>query len=187
MVTENNLVAKDGGTAAKATDKTVELEFDTMIFAIGDTADPNVGLPFSKDSYVTNPDSAAGEHAAYEVFDPATGKTLTGTYVVGWARKASEGLVGVARFDAEKGAEHVLRYLEATGDRVTPSPDEIARVFARRGLRVADKTELAFLGRAEAAEAKARGLASFKYSEDEKMLAVIEEEKNKGAAVPADD
>jgi len=187
VMTENILVPKGDGTAAKATDKTTDLEVDTMIFAIGDTADPQVGLPFSKDSYVTNPDSSAGEGTAYEVFDPAAGKVLQGTYVVGWARKASEGLVGVARFDAEKGADHVLRYLEGAADRVTPSAEEMARMFAKRNLRVVDKADLAFLGRAEAEQAKARGLASFKFAENQKMLAVIEEEKTKGAAIPADD
>jgi ferredoxin--NADP+ reductase len=187
VVTENLLVAKGDGTAAKATDQTVTLDFDTMIFAIGDTADPNVGLPFSKDSYVTNPDASAGEHTAYEVFDPAAGKVVEGTYVVGWSRKASDGLVGVARFDAEKGAEFVLKYLENAPERATPSPEELARMFAKRGLRVVDKSDIGYLGRAEAAEAQARGRVSFKYSEDEKMLAAIEEEKTKGAAVPASD
>jgi len=187
VLTENLLVAKDGGTAAKATDQTTTLDFDTMIFAIGDTADPNVGLPFAKDSYITNPDSAAGERAAYEVFDPTSGKVLEGNYVVGWARKASEGLVGVARFDAEKGATFVLEYLERAADRTTATPEEIARRLAGRGLEIVDKSDLSFLGRAEAAQAQARGLQSFKFAEDKVMLAAITEEKSKSAPVLADD
>ncbi len=39
-VTENILVDRDGDVAAKATDKTAEVEVDTMVFAIGDVADP---------------------------------------------------------------------------------------------------------------------------------------------------
>jgi ferredoxin--NADP+ reductase len=187
VLTENQLVAKDGGTAAKATDKTAELDFDTMIFAIGDVADPGVGLPYAKDAYVTNPDSAAGERTAYEVFDPASGKVLEGNFVVGWARKASEGLVGVARFDAEKGATHVLQYLERASERATAPVEQIAKRAARAGRKIVDKGDLEFLGRAEAAQAQDRGLPSFKFAEDEAMLAAIAEEKAKGAPVPADD
>ncbi|MBI1750554.1 MAG: FAD-dependent oxidoreductase [Acidobacteria bacterium] len=187
VVTENLLVARDGGTAAKATDQTDTLDFDTMIFAIGDTADPNVGLPFAKDSYVTNPDTTTGEHAAYEVFDSATGKVMTGTFVVGWARKASEGLVGVARFDAEKGATHILQYLEGAADRQTATPTEIAKRIERGGRQLVDKAGLECLGRAEAAQAQALGLPSFKFAEDAKMLAAIAEEKRANTPVPADD
>ena len=45
------------------------------------------------------------------VFDPERGEPLWGTFVIGWARKASDGLVGKARADAELGAEEILMYL----------------------------------------------------------------------------
>ena len=181
-VTENLLVARDGGTAAKATDKITDLEFDTMIFAIGDVADPTIGLPYGKDGYVTNPDAADPERAAYEVFDPQSGKVLEGTYVVGWARKASEGLVGKARFDAEQGVTHVLKYLEAVGEKAAAAPEEIQAELARRSLQLVSKQELSYLARAEEKQAQARGLESFKFSEDAVMLAAIEEEKSKAAS-----
>ncbi|MCL5286873.1 MAG: FAD-dependent oxidoreductase [Acidobacteria bacterium] len=185
VVTENILVPKGETTAAKATDQTTTLDFDTMIFAIGDAADPKVGLPFSKDSYITNPDVATNEYAAYEVFDPAAGKVVPGTFVVGWARKASEGLVGVARFDAEKGAGHVLEYLERVSEPKTATPAEIARRIERTGRQLVDKAGIDLLGRVEAAEAQKRGLPSFKFADDEKMLAAIAQERT--APVSADD
>ncbi len=183
-ITENNLVTRNGGTAAKPTDQTTELDFDTMIFAIGDVADPNVGLPYAQDGYVTNPNPDAGESAAYEVFDPASGKVVEGVFVVGWARKASEGLVGVARFDAEKGATHVLQYLERASERVTPDPEEIAGRLAGRGLALVSKPDLEYLALAEGAQARALGVSTTKFAEDSVMLAAIEEETRKGA-VPA--
>src|SRR5258708_39404369 len=54
-VTENILVDRDGDVAAKATDKTAEVEVDTMVFDIGDLADPALRLPSHQDAYVTNP------------------------------------------------------------------------------------------------------------------------------------
>jgi ferredoxin--NADP+ reductase len=183
-ITENVLVQKDGQIAAKATDQTSTIEVDTMIFAIGDTADPKVGLPFANNGYITNPDPTRPESAPYEVFDPATGKVLEGTFVVGWARKASEGLVGVAKHDAELGASQVIRYLEGVPEKKTADPREIVRAVERKGLPIVVKEDLAFLSMAEQKQAAARGLPSFKFADDASMLAAIEEEKSK-SSLPA--
>ncbi|HET6841333.1 MAG TPA: FAD-dependent oxidoreductase [Candidatus Angelobacter sp.] len=182
-VTENVLVERDGRIGCKATDLTADLEVDTMIFAIGDTADPGVGLPWHNDTYVTNPHAADAAHASYEIFDPQASQVVEGTYAVGWARKASEGLVGIARHDGEVGAGEVLKYLETAPERSSISPQELLARLERRGVRVVGKSDVDLLARAEELEAKARGLAWFKFSQDEKMLAAIEKQKGQGAAV----
>jgi ferredoxin--NADP+ reductase len=177
-VVENLLVPRNGGTAAKATDKTTELDVDTMIFAIGDVADPSVGLPYSSGAYVTNPDTGDPKRAAYEVFDPQSGKVVPATYVVGWARKASEGLVGIARHDGEVGAEVVLRYLEGAPSQAAAAPEEILGRLRGRGLQPVSKEDLALLARAEEKQARERGLSYFKFDDDRTMLEQIEEEKS---------
>jgi ferredoxin--NADP+ reductase len=177
-VVENLLVRKGDTTAAKATDQTVDLDFDTLIYAIGDIVDPTLGLPHdNKGSYLTNPDASDPGRAAYEVFDAQAGKALEGHYVVGWARRASDGLVGKARFDAEQGCDHILKYLESAAKRSTATIPEILQTLARRGLRVINKDEIRLLARAEEAEAKAHNLPAFKFSTNEQMLAAIEKEK----------
>jgi ferredoxin/flavodoxin---NADP+ reductase len=178
-VTENILVERDGDVAAKATDKTSDLDVDTMIFAIGDLADPAVGLPYSSGSYVTNSDPVDPKRAAYEVFDPQGGTAMQGTYVVGWARKASEGLVGIARHDAEQGAVHVLKYLESAPETNAASPEQILRNLEKRNLSLVTKPDLEFLTRAEERQAQERGVPWFKFSHDEDMLNAIEEQKVK--------
>lgn len=178
-VTENDLVLKGDTTAARATDQTAELEFDTLIYAIGDIVDPALGLPCDKKGYyITNPDESSHEGAAYEVFDPQTGKVLAGEFVVGWARKASDGLVGKARFDAEQGCDHILKYLETAPSRIAPSLEDITRGFSRRGTRAVDKGEIKLLARTEEAEAKAHNLPAIKFPTNEQMLAAIEKEKS---------
>ena len=176
-VDENTLVAREGGTSAKPTGKTSEVEADTMIMAIGDVADASFGLPFAKGEYITNPDGADAQRAAYEVFDPESGRAQEGTYVVGWARKASEGLVGVARYDAEQGATHILKYLENSPEKTAPPPSEVLRWLERKGLQVVTKEDLSHLGRAEEREAQQRSLPSFKYGSNSAMLGAIENEK----------
>ena len=176
-IVENVLVADGDGTRAKATDREVSLDVDTLIFAIGDLADPALGLPYNKNSYVTNSDPSDPDRAAYEVFDPASGRVLEGMFVVGWARKASEGLVGKARFDAEHGVDFVLKYLERAEKAPTPTTAELLREMRRSGIEAVTKDDVTRLSQVEAQQAAALGLPEFKFSTNEEMLRAI------GAAV----
>jgi ferredoxin/flavodoxin---NADP+ reductase len=177
IVTENNLVKKGEGTAAKATDQTAELDLDTMIFAIGDVHDPNLGLPMGPEGYSTKP-KEGDERSLYQVADPVTGAEMDGHFVVGWARRASDGLVGIARHDAEVGATHVLQYLEGKQDKRGAAVETIENTLRARGIQLVNKAELALLGKAEEKEAQGRNLAYFKYSDDTSMLRAITREKN---------
>jgi len=184
-VTENLLVAKGEGTAAKATDQTADLDVDTMIFAIGDVQDPTLGLPYGRDGYVTQPDPADPKAPAFGVFDPEKNQPLAGVYVVGWARRASDGLVGIARHDGEVGAEKVLQYLQNAPDGAPVSAEAIQRRLEAKGVRVVTKEDINLLGKVEEREAQKRGVTWFKYSDDESMLNAIEKEKA-NACVSAD-
>src|SRR5205807_7814891 len=93
------------------------------------------------------------------------------------ARKASEGLVGIARHDAEVGAVHVLKYLESAPEKVVASPREIVgRLGHNNHVRLVTKSDLDLLGRAEEREAQQRGLPWFKFADDTVMLQAIERE-----------
>ncbi|HEX5432852.1 MAG TPA: hypothetical protein VFY05_01335, partial [Candidatus Angelobacter sp.] len=169
----------------KATDKTADIEVDTMIFAIGDVADPALGLPYNRDAYVTNPNVGEDPKGspAYEIFDPATGKPMAGMYAVGWARKASDGLVGIARHDGEVGAAHVLKYLEGAAEGKALSADQIRRELQGRNIRAVDKADIECLTRVEEKMAKEHGRTWFKFDRDEDMLDAIEAEKAKAVSV----
>ena len=105
---------------------------------------------------------------------------------MGWARKASEGLVGIARHDAEVGAVHVLKFLESAPEKDSASPAEIKRSIESKGVRVVDKADLEHLAKAEEEQARAKGIAWFKFSDDESMLASIDEHQERsGGAVAA--
>jgi ferredoxin--NADP+ reductase len=179
---ENELVNRNGNLAAKATGQTTELDVDTMIFAIGDSHDAALGLPYGKDGYVTNPE-LADPKAGYEVYDPACGRRCEGIFVVGWARKPSEGLVGIARHDGEVGAAHVAQYLSGIQAPSSASANDIAQALSAKGVQFVSKSDLSSLGKAEEREAQARGVSYFKFYDDGDMLAAIEREKS-GSAVP---
>jgi ferredoxin--NADP+ reductase len=103
-------------------------------------------------------------------------------YAVGWARKASDGLVGIARHDAEVGAVHVLKFLE-TARESQINATQIQDYLERKGLRIVTKADLECLARAEEQEAQRRGVSWFKFAEDETMLTAIAAEKAKAVTV----
>ncbi len=186
VVTENNLVLRsDGSTAAKATDRTAVLDVDTLIFAIGDKHDPTFGLPMGPEGYATKPAPPSSAEPEYEAWDPSTDCSLGGIYVVGWARRASTGLVGIARHDGEKGAERVLEYLQNLPDQNALSAEKILAVLQAKGVNPVTKADIEILGRIEEQQARARDLTSFKYSDDETMLEEIQKEREALSGVPA--
>ena len=167
----------DGSTQAKATDRTAALDVDTLIFAIGDKHDPAVGLPMGPDGYATKPGPESLKEPAYEAWDPAVNELLHGIFVVGWARLASTGLVGIARHDGEEGAKKVLEYLQDKPDSSELSAEDLVAALQAKGATPVTKQDLEILGRVEEQEARQRNLSSFKYSDDDTMLQAIQSER----------
>jgi len=182
-IADNLLLNRDGNLSAKATGTTTYLDVDTLIFAIGDMHDSSLGLPFGPQGYVTNPDSD-NSRAGYEVFDPAGGRVLNGVFVTGWARKPSEGLVGIARHDGEVGAAHVLEYLQGLPAQALDSAAsaiEIAQSLEGEGIQVVPKSDLEWLAKAEERECRLRGNPYYRFPDDAAMLAAIERAKSSPA------
>lgn len=178
VVTENNLALRsDGSTQAKATDRTAALDVDTLIFAIGDKHDPTVGLPMGPDGYATKPHPESLKEPGYEAWDPAANELLHGIFVVGWARLASTGLVGIARHDGEEGAKKVLEYLQHQPNTSALSEEKLLAALQAKGATPVTKRDLEILGRIEEQQARERNLTSFKYSDDDTMLQAIQSER----------
>lgn len=180
-LTENELVLRDGSVSAKATTRSAEIDVDTLIFAIGDKHDPALGLPYSGGGYVTNAEESRPA-AKYEVFDHVEGCVCGGDFVVGWARKPSEGLVGIARHDAEVGASHIIEYLQKAPAQLPLSVEELERVLREKGIVFVPKSDLRWLTAAEQQEAQRRGLAYYVFPDDASMLGAIERAKSSSAA-----
>jgi len=91
-----------------------EIPCDSVVFAVGDSIEASLGLPCKNGHVTTNPRKSEGnpEDMQYQVFDESSHAVWDGVFVTGWARKASEGLVGIAKRDGERCADVVGRYLE---------------------------------------------------------------------------
>jgi ferredoxin--NADP+ reductase len=176
---ENKLEPKGEDTAAVGLKQFYEFPCDSVVFAVGDKVDDTVGLPYKGGTFLTNPNKTGNDpdDALFQAYDETSGKILEGLFLAGWARKASEGLVGVAKRDGDWCAEVVTRYLEtkAAGSPVSAVLDKLQARLKERKSRPVDITGLRALQAAEKAHKDMTDcIGEFKYVTNQEMLSLIE-------------
>ena len=176
---DNKLDPKGEDTVAVGLKQYYEFPCDSVVFAVGDKVDETVGLPYKGGMFVTNPNKTGNDpdDALFQAYDEAAGKVVEGVFLAGWARKASEGLVGVAKRDGDWCAEVVERYLEAKtpGNNATAVLEKLRGVLDNRKSRPVDIKGLRVL---EAVERSHQGesdcIGEFKYASNQDMIGFIE-------------
>ncbi len=177
---DNRLDPKGEDTVAVGLKQLYEFPCDAVVFAVGDKVDETVGLPYKNGMFVTNPNKTGNDpdDALFQAYDESIGKVMDGVFLAGWARKASEGLVGVAKRDGDWCAEVVERYLATKhgGGDIKTVLDHIHVLLKKRqsrpvdvnGLRVLDVAERSSAGRADC-------IGEFKFVANQDMLKHIEQ------------
>lgn len=172
-VEDNVLVMKDSDLKARGTGHKRKLDVDTVIFAIGDKVDASIGLPTDSTEFIKNPSPRFPiSGTSYEAFDPQTNAPIPDLFVGGWARKASDGLVGIARKDGTNASKAVWQYLQ-TMPPASVDLEAVAEKVRSTGRQMITKEEVQKLEAVETAEAQKRGLEEFKFATNEEMLAAI--------------
>ncbi len=177
MVFERNCLVRDGEViSARGTGELQTVPVDTVIFSIGSRVDEGFGLPVAHGTYVTNPEPRFPvDGISYEVYNPELCAQCEDIFVSGWARLASEGVVGLARKDAERGARAVIQYLQTLKSSADVDIEAvISRIGSTKG-KVVNFEGLQKLWDAEARIAADLGLEEYKFDSNEAMLRVIEE------------
>jgi len=173
-VEETYLEDHDGYLKAIGTGNTQVIECDSVVFCIGDKVDEDFGLPIEWNEFIKNPEPRYPvEDTSYEAFDPAGNRDLSKVFVAGWSRKASDGLVGVARKDGTNGANSVLQFLGDQGEAASTDTQALRDKIAGLDKKVVDNDDIPKLFAAEAEVAEEKGVEEFKYDTNEEMLAAI--------------
>ena len=169
---ENTLVMEEGAAAAKTLGTRRVLPSDSIVFAIGDRVDDTFGLPVKGSEYLKSSEPRYPiESTSYEVLDPATRASLPGVFVAGWSRKASSGLVGVARKDGTNGAKAVLQYLQDCQSPLADLPlERVSAAIKTIQKPVVTQVNLARLEAVELQRANRLGIEEFKFSSNEEMF-----------------
>ena len=179
---DNKLEPKGTDTAAVGLKLYYEFPCDSVVFAVGDRVDETVGLPYKSGMFVTNPNKTGNDpdDALFQAYDETTGTILDGVFLAGWARKASEGLVGIAKRDGDWCAEVVSRYLAAKSERNHSKVvlDKLKTILTNRKSHSVDVKSLRALEAAEKAHASATDcIGEFKYASNQDMIGLIERGK----------
>ncbi|HEX7555677.1 MAG TPA: FAD-dependent oxidoreductase [Leptolinea sp.] len=174
VLEENTLDLQDSTVVSHGLGIFNSLDVDTIIFAIGDRVDRNIGLPVIANEFVKAPEPRFPVHdESYEIFDPQTGKIAENLFVAGWARKASSGLVGLARRDGVNGAQTIGDYLKTRRSASPVSYEKLNTLLGTLNHPVVQKEDLLKLEEIERLEAAALKLDDFKFNSNEEMLAVL--------------
>lgn len=174
-VEENTLeIGADGEVRARGTGVRRTIDVDTVIFAIGDQVDGQIGLPVLKGEFAKNPMPRFPiDGTSYEAFDPATGTVIEDVFLAGWARKPSTGLVGMARKDGVSAARAVLQYLENLPPSTqSPSQNILDKIY-QHSKPVVTKIDLRHLETIENERARNLGLDTYKFPSNQQMLAAL--------------
>ena len=165
-VEDNILVDKGEQIGAKGTGVKRTIDVDTVIFAIGDMIDESLGLQTSHNEFIQQ------REPRFPIDGVSFETPVDGVFIGGWARKASNGLVGYARRDGTNAAKAIEAYLQ-TRQPGGVDAETIDAKIKSLNKPVINKEDIKRLEAAEAEEAKRRGLDFFKCSTNEEMLQIM--------------
>jgi ferredoxin--NADP+ reductase len=165
-VEDNILVDRNGQIGAKGTGTKRTIDVDTVVFAIGDTIDDSLGLQTSKNEFLQQ------REPRFPIDGVSFETPEERVFIGGWARKASNGLVGYARRDGTNAAKAVWEFLQTVQPKGTDADAVDAKIKAL-DKPVIGKEDIKRLEVVEAEEAKKRGLEFFKCSTNEEMLQIM--------------
>ncbi len=178
---DNKLDPKGEDTVAVGLKQYYEFPCDAVVFAVGDKVDETVGLPYKSGLFVTNPNKTGNDpdDALFQAYDETTGKILDGVFLAGWARKASEGLVGIAKRDGDWCAEVVNKYLstKTSGSHsdIKVVLDKLASILAAHKSHPVDLEGLRTLEASEKSHwSEKECIGEFKYTNNQEMIELIE-------------
>ena len=173
-VEETYLEEDDGYMKCVGTGNTYVLDCDSVVFCIGDKVHESFGLPTEWGEFAKHPEPRYPvDDLSYEAHDPEGERDLSKIFLAGWARKASEGLVGAARKDGTSGATALMQYLAGVGPAEAIDTQPLKARLAALDKRVVVNDDIPKLFAEEAKIAEERGIDEFKYDTNEEMLAAI--------------
>ena len=170
---KNLLVQEDDYLAAKGLGEFETFEADTVMFSIGNRVDGKFGIPVKKHAYCKSPNPRFPiKGISYEICTE-TGEPIDKVFVVGWARQASVGLVGLARKDSVQGSKAVLQYLKTLPSFTGTTLEEIDHRISQIKKPIVRKPDLFKLNQIEVEKSKEFGVEEYKFRSNQEMLKAI--------------
>lgn len=173
-IEENTLEMENGETKARGLGIKHQIPVDNVILAIGNLVDDQFGLPSRGNGYVMHPEPRYPiDNTSYEAYDSQNGQLIKDIFIAGWARRASTGLVGIARKDGVNGAKAIIQYLQNMPPTSMQSIEKIQSRLAQLNKPIITKSDILYLEELERKEAQRLNLDEYKWATNTEMLRVI--------------
>jgi ferredoxin--NADP+ reductase len=170
------LVKEGDRVRPKGTGEMEIFPVDTVVFSIGSQVDAGFGLPVAHGNFITTTDPRFPvDGISYGVYNEDLCSTCEDVFVSGWARVAGEGVVGLARKDAERGARAVMKYLHTVEPDSHLNMDKVLENLSLNEKPFVTFKALQKLWIAEEKIAAQKGLPEFKVDSQEEMLRIIKD------------
>ncbi|MEC7986626.1 MAG: FAD-dependent oxidoreductase [Myxococcota bacterium] len=161
----NALLEKGSRMSAIATDEKHSEPIDLVFKAIGYRGIPIPSVPFDHSKgIIPNVDG--------RVVESLTGRHLLGNYVVGWAKRGPNGLLGTNRPDAEATVTLLLADIETLLQH--SKKDDILPEIREKGLRCVSKDDWNRIDQEELRRGKSKGKIREKFTDTQALLAFLE-------------
>ncbi len=172
---EHNQLVKKGDLILPVGTGLIErVPVDTVVFSIGSRVDAGFGLPVAHGNFITTSRPRFPvDGISYEILNRDLCSSCDDIFVSGWARVAGEGVVGLARKDAERGARAVLSNLETLEPRGCINMGQVMNKFSTINKPIVGLADLKILWAAEEKKAAEEGLPAFKFDTQDEMLKII--------------
>jgi ferredoxin--NADP+ reductase len=175
-IEDNTLEMKNGETKAKGLGIKHQIPIDNVILAIGNLVDDQFGLPSRGNGYVIHPEPRFPiDNTSYEASDSQNGQLIKDIFIAGWARRASTGLVGIARKDGVNGAKAMIQYLQNIPPISMQSLEKIQDRLAQLNKPIITKSDILYLEELERKEAQRLNLDEYKWATNTEMLRLIKQ------------
>jgi ferredoxin--NADP+ reductase len=157
--------ADDGSASVVGTGQLEDLDVSLIIRAIGYRSIPLPGVPFDERRGLIPNEKG-------QVIDPDTGSPVSREYVVGWAKRGPQGLIGSNKGDAAETVATVMTDLPGLGlnPTIDPDPDAVLEHARGLGIRYTEFDHWQLLDRLETDRGEAEGRPRVKFVRTEDML-----------------
>ncbi len=170
-IEQNELrVDANGAINAYGAGRFFTLPAQLVLRAVGYRGTPLADVPYDMRSGVV-------PNTKGRVYDPASGQTLAGEYVTGWAKRGPTGVIGTNRADANETIDSLLADLTTLTPAPEPDPAAIEQLLRQRELRFVSLEGWQLIDQLEVARGQPRGKPRIKFTNVDEMLAIVPEEK----------
>ncbi|MEZ4656653.1 MAG: FAD-dependent oxidoreductase [Caldilineaceae bacterium] len=156
-----------GYIASVGTGEFETIEAGLVLRSVGYRGVPMESVPYDERSGVI-------PNKLGRVMQPASGETVCGEYVVGWAKRGANGIIGTNKPDAGETVDQMIVDLPNTQAAAEPDPQAVVELLQQRNVRYVTMKDWQHLDSLETEAGEQQGRPRVKITSVDEMLNVLQ-------------